>query len=130
MALLKLKTTLLLTTPVLAITLCMSLFIGLMCVSLGAAFPPLMTIGGQLVCGGGEFGLDSQSYSLPNGERGTTRSPFCIDEPSGERRGVTFSLVIVDTLIYATLSFVALSVPLVVLLVIVIRSLNPSRAGR
>ena len=124
------KTTLLLTTPVLAITLCMSLFVGLMCVSLGAAFPPLMAIGGPLVCGGGEFGIDSQNYSLPNGERGTTRSPYCIDEPSGEKRGVTFPLIVVDTLIYGALTFVVLVVPLVVLLVLVIRSLNPSSAGR
>jgi hypothetical protein len=101
---LKFRTTLLLTTPVLAITLCMSLFIGLMCVSVGAAFPPLLAIGGPLVCGGGEFGIDSQDYSLPNGERGTTRSPYCIDGPTGEKRG-DLSARRRGHLIYSALTF-------------------------
>jgi hypothetical protein len=125
----RLKTTVLLTAPVLAITICVSLFLGLMCVSVGAAFPQLMAIGGPLVCGGGEFGIDSQSYSLPNGERGTTRSPYCIDEQTGQKKGVTFPLVVVDTLIYAAITFVLLVVPLVILLVIVMRTLNTSKAG-
>jgi len=125
----RLKTTVLLTTPILAITICVSLFLGLMCVSVGAAFPQLMAIGGPLVCSGGEFGIDSQSYSLPNGERGTTRSPYCIDEPSGEKKGVTFPLVVVDTLIYGAIAFVLLLVPLGVLLVIVIPRWRASKAG-
>jgi len=125
----RLKTTVLLTAPLLAITICVSLFLGLMCASLGAAFPPLMAIGGPLVCGGGEFGIDSQAYSLPNGQRGTTRSPYCIDEQTGQKKGVTFPLVVVDTLIYAAITFVLLVVPLVILLVIVMRTLNTSKAG-
>jgi uncharacterized membrane protein len=128
-AIVKIKTTILLTTPVMGITLCVSLFLGLMCVSLGAAFPPLMAIGGPLACGGGEFGIDSQNYSLANGERGTTRSPYCIDEQSGEKKGVTFPLVVVDTLIYGGIIFALLVIPLVTLLVIVIRRLNTSKAG-
>ena len=124
----KLNTTVLLGTPLLAITICVSLFLGLMCVSVGAAFPQLMAIGGSLVCGGGEFGIDSQGYSLPNGERGTTRSPYCIDEASGEKKGVTFPLVVVDTLIFGAIAFVLLLIPLAVLLVIVIPRLNASKA--
>jgi hypothetical protein len=112
----------------LAVTICASLFLGLMCVSLGAAFPPLMTVGGPVVCGAGEFGIDSQDYSLPNGQRGTTRSPYCIDSQSGEKMGVTFPLIVVDTLIYGALTFLLLAIPLIVLLVIVIRRLNPSKA--
>jgi hypothetical protein len=125
---LKLKTTVLLGTPLLVIAICVSLFLGLMCVSLGAAFPTLMAIGGPLVCRGGEFGIDSQSYSLPNGQRGTTRSPYCIDEPSGEKKGVTFPLVVVDTLIYGAIAFVLLLIPLAVLLVIVIPRLSAPKA--
>jgi hypothetical protein len=126
---LKLKTTVLLATPMLLIAICVSLFLGLMCVSLGAAFPQLMAIGGPLVCGGGEFGIDSQSYSLPNGQHGTTRSPYCIDEVSGDKKGVTFPLVVVDTLIYGAIVFVLLLIPLAVLLVIVIPRLSAPKAG-
>ena len=125
----KLKTTVLLATPMLLIAICVSLFLGLMCVSLGAAFPQLMAIGGPLVCRGGEFGIDSQSYSLPNGQRGTTRSPYCIDEPSGEKKGVTFPLVVVDTLIYGAIVFSLLLIPLGILLAIVIPRLRASKAG-
>ena len=125
----RLKTAMLLTAPLLAITICVSLFLGLMCASLGAAFPPLMATGGPLVCGGGEFGIDSQTYSLPNGERGTTRSPYCIDEQTGQKKGVTFPLMIVDTLIYGAITLVLLVIPLGILLVIVMRILNTSKAG-
>jgi hypothetical protein len=124
---LKLKTTMLLATPVVAITICVSLFLGLMCVSLSAAFPALMTIGGPVVCGDQEFGIDSQNYSMPNGQRGTTRSPYCIDGQSGEKKVVTFPLIVVDTLIYGALTFVLLVIPQVILLVIVIRSRIPQR---
>jgi hypothetical protein len=123
------KTTMLLTAPLLAVTLCFSLFLGLMCTSLGAAFPPLMAIGGPLVCGGAEFGIDSQAYSLPNGERGTTRSPYCIDEQTGQKKGVTFLLILVDTLIYGAITFALLVIPLLILLVIVIRRFSDSKAG-
>ncbi len=125
----RLKTTMLVTAPLLAITICVSLFLGLLCVSLGAAFPALMATGGPLVCGGAEFGINSQTYSLPNGQRGTTRSPYCIDEQTGHKNGVTFPLIVVDTLIYGAITFVLLVIPLAVLLVIVIRTFNTSKPG-
>ena len=125
----KLKTTMLLTTPLLVITICVSLFLGLMCVSLGAAFPSLMEIGGPVVCRGGEFGIDSRNYSLPNGQRGTTRSPYCIDKQTGEKKDVTFQLIVVDTIIYGTIIFLLLVIPLVVLPFILMRRLNTSSAG-
>jgi hypothetical protein len=125
----RLKTALLLATPLLGIMICVSLFLGLMATSLGAAFPPLMAIGGPLVCGGGEFGIDSQSYSLPNGQSGIRRSPYCIDDPMGEKRSVTAPLVVVDTLIYGALVFVLLMIPLIILLVILMRTATSSKAG-
>jgi hypothetical protein len=125
----RLKTALLLATPLLGIMICVSLFLGLMATSLGAAFPPLMAIGGPLVCGSGEFGIDSQSYSLPNGQSGIRRSPYCIDDQTGEKRSVTLPLVVVDTLVYGALGFVLLMVPLIILLVILMRTTTTSKAG-
>ena len=125
----RLKTALLLATPLLGIMICVSLFLGLMATSLGAAFPPLMAIGGPLVCGSGEFGLDSQSYSLPNGERGITRSPYCIDDQTGEKRSVTLPLVVVDTLVYGALIFVLLMIPLIILLVFLRRTSTTANGG-
>ncbi len=85
-----------------------SLFFGLMCVALGTAIPPLMAIGGPLVCGGGEFGIDSQTYSYKPGQIGVTRSPYCIDQQTNDKKDVTFPLIVVDTLIYGTIIFVLL----------------------
>ncbi|MGH8459520.1 MAG: hypothetical protein ACRESV_09230, partial [Nevskiales bacterium] len=79
----------------LGIMLGVSLFLGLMCVSLGTAFTPLMAIGGPLVCGDREFGIDSQRYSYKPGQTGVTRSPYCIDEQTGEKKSVTFPLIVV-----------------------------------
>lgn len=87
-----------------------SLFFGLMCVALGTAFTPLMSIGGPLVCGSGEFGIDSQTYSYKPGQVGVTRGPYCLDQQTGEKKDVTFALIVVDTLIYGAVTFLLLAI--------------------
>ena len=94
----------------LGIMIGVSLFLGLMCVSLGTAFTPLMAVGGPLVCGGGEFGIDSQAYSYKPGQSGTTRHPYCIDGQTGKKKDVTFPLIVVDTLIYGSIVFILLAI--------------------
>lgn len=88
----------------LLIVLGISLFFGLICSALGTAFTPIMAIGGAVVCRG-EFGIDSQSYSYKPGQIGVTRSPYCIDDQTREKRDVTFPLIVADTVIYGVIIF-------------------------
>ena len=90
-----------------------SLFVGLMFATAGfAVHPPLAFIATPLVCAG-EVEVESQSYSYRPGQRGVTRTLWCLSDdggPAGKpaREDITGSAMLAAFAVYSAIAFVPL----------------------
>jgi hypothetical protein len=93
------------TMGVIGVSLCASLFFGLMLATAGGAiYPPTVNVFAPLICKG-EVVAESHSYSYKPGQHGVTRETYCV-EPSGQRKEITLQVVGTAFLMYSAILFV------------------------
>lgn len=88
-----------------------SLFCGLMVVSIGGVIhPPLVEVVTPWVCEGGDARLRTEDYSYKPGQHGTSMTFWCTDA-QGQSRDITFKVLGAATLFYSGI-FAAVLLPL------------------
>ena len=91
-------------TIFIGILVAVSLFAGVMAGTAGAAlFPSMFRVAGPLICAG-EIDIVSQSYSYKPGQRGVSRTVYCVTNGGAERKDVTFRAVFASVLAYSVLA--------------------------
>ncbi len=86
-----------------------SLFMGVTAIAIGAgaAYPPLNTIAGPVVCPGGQMTVESTVYRPYPGRTITTRDWFCTDPSTGAQRSLNFfEIDLASGLVYGLALFV------------------------
>lgn len=78
-----------------------SLFCGVMIVTIGGAFFPEVTkVAAPVLCRDGEFTTESTRYSYKPGQSGVSHRVYCIEDGRGKRE-ITLAAIAVASVIYS-----------------------------